>query len=128
MPTDIEFVRQATLKPITQVAAAAGVSDEALIPYGKYKAKIDRDALPKAGQLILLRATNPIPAREGKTTTSVGLSDALNRRPQRAGSGHCRDALEHQLKDANGHARMVRERQPPIDLIAHCFVVQSGCA
>ena len=82
MPTDIEIARQATLKPITQVAAAAGVPDEALIPYGKYKAKIDRDALPQAkkpGKLILVTAINPTPAGEGKTTTSVGLSDALNR-------------------------------------------------
>lgn len=82
MPTDIEIARQATLKPITQVAAAAGVPDEALIPYGKYKAKIDRAALPEAkkpGKLILVTAINPTPAGEGKTTTSVGLSDALNR-------------------------------------------------
>jgi len=82
MPTDIEIARQATLKPIAEVAAAAGVPDEALIPYGKYKAKIDRDALPKSdkkGKLILVTAINPTPAGEGKTTTSVGLSDALNR-------------------------------------------------
>ncbi|MGX7894792.1 formate--tetrahydrofolate ligase [Tsuneonella sp. HG222] len=81
MPTDIEIARQATLKPIAEVAAAAGVPDEALIPYGKYKAKIDRDALPKGGsngKLILVTAINPTPAGEGKTTTSVGLSDALH--------------------------------------------------
>ncbi|MEO6387724.1 MAG: formate--tetrahydrofolate ligase [Croceibacterium sp.] len=82
MPTDIEIARQATLKPITAVAAQAGVPDDALIPYGKYKAKIDRDALPaggKPGKLILVTAINPTPAGEGKTTTSVGLNDALNR-------------------------------------------------
>ncbi len=82
MPTDIEIARQATLIPITEVAANAGVPDEALIPYGKYKAKIDRDALPAAaapGKLILVTAINPTPAGEGKTTTSVGLSDALHR-------------------------------------------------
>jgi len=82
MPTDIEIARQATLKPIAQVAAAAGVPDDALIPYGKYKAKIDRAALPKSdrkGKLILVTAINPTPAGEGKTTTSVGLCDALNR-------------------------------------------------
>ncbi len=82
MPTDIEIARQATLKPIAQVAAAAGVPDEALIPYGKYKAKIDRAALPESdrkGKLILVTAINPTPAGEGKTTTSVGLCDALNR-------------------------------------------------
>ena len=82
MPTDIEIARQATLKPIAEVAAQAGVPDEALIPYGKYKAKIDRAALPAAnapGKLILVTAINPTPAGEGKTTTSVGLHDALNR-------------------------------------------------
>jgi formate--tetrahydrofolate ligase len=82
MPTDIEIARQATLKPIADVAAQAGVPDEALIPYGKYKAKIDRDALPAGGEqgkLILVTAINPTPAGEGKTTTSVGLHDALNR-------------------------------------------------
>jgi formate--tetrahydrofolate ligase len=82
MPTDIEIARQATLKPIAEVAANAGVPDEALIPYGKYKAKIDRSALPESssqGKLILVTAINPTPAGEGKTTTSVGLSDALHR-------------------------------------------------
>ncbi len=82
MPTDIEIARQATLAPITEVAKKAGVPDEALIPYGKYKAKIDRDLLPPAaapGKLILVTAINPTPAGEGKTTTSVGLSDALHR-------------------------------------------------
>ncbi len=82
MPTDIEIARQATLIPITEVAKKAGVPDEALIPYGKYKAKVDRDALPAAsapGKLILVTAINPTPAGEGKTTTSVGLSDALHR-------------------------------------------------
>lgn len=82
MPTDIEIARAATLAPITEVAKKAGVPDEALIPYGKYKAKIDRDLLPPAlapGKLILVTAINPTPAGEGKTTTSVGLSDALHR-------------------------------------------------
>ena len=81
MPTDIEIARQATLKPITEVAANAGVPDEALVPYGKYKAKVDTSALPKSenGKLILVTAINPTPAGEGKTTTSVGLSDALHR-------------------------------------------------
>jgi formate--tetrahydrofolate ligase len=86
MPTDIEIARQATLKPITAVAAQAGVPDEALIPYGKYKAKIDRDALPeggKQGKLILVTAINPTPAGEGKTTTSVGLPRPLLRRQGR---------------------------------------------
>ncbi len=81
MPTDIEIARQAKLIPITEVAANAGVPDDALIPYGKYKAKVDVDQLPDApnGKLILVTAINPTPAGEGKTTTSVGLSDALHR-------------------------------------------------
>ncbi|GAA0282374.1 formate--tetrahydrofolate ligase [Alteraurantiacibacter aestuarii] len=81
MPTDIEIARQATLIPITQVAKNAGIPDDALIPYGKYKAKVDTSALPprESGKLILVTAINPTPAGEGKTTTSVGLSDALHR-------------------------------------------------
>ncbi|MEN7536946.1 formate--tetrahydrofolate ligase [Aurantiacibacter flavus] len=81
MPTDIEIARQATLIPITEVAKNAGVPDEALIPYGKYKAKVDTATLPTTsnGKLILVTAINPTPAGEGKTTTSVGLSDALHR-------------------------------------------------
>ncbi len=81
MPTDIEIARQATLIPITEVASNAGIPDEALIPYGKYKAKVDTSALPDNanGKLILVTAINPTPAGEGKTTTSVGLSDALHR-------------------------------------------------
>jgi len=81
MPTDIEIARQATLIPITEVAKNAGIPDDALIPYGKYKAKVDVSELPEApnGKLILVTAINPTPAGEGKTTTSVGLSDALHR-------------------------------------------------
>lgn len=81
MPTDIEIARQATLIPITEVAKNAGVPDDALIPYGKYKAKVDTAQLPDKpdGKLILVTAINPTPAGEGKTTTSVGLSDALHR-------------------------------------------------
>ncbi|GGD48283.1 formate--tetrahydrofolate ligase [Erythrobacter arachoides] len=81
MPTDIEIARQATLLPITDVAKNAGVPDEALIPYGKYKAKVDTSHLSDnaLGKLILVTAINPTPAGEGKTTTSVGLSDALHR-------------------------------------------------
>ncbi|MEL1249797.1 formate--tetrahydrofolate ligase [Aurantiacibacter gilvus] len=81
MPTDIEIARQATLIPITDVAKNAGIPDDALIPYGKYKAKVDTAQLPDNpnGKLILVTAINPTPAGEGKTTTSVGLSDALHR-------------------------------------------------
>ena len=82
MPTDIEIARAATLAPIAEVAAAAGIPEAALVPYGRFKAKIDLTRLPAAtrqGKLILVTAINPTPAGEGKTTTSVGLADALHR-------------------------------------------------
>ena len=80
MATDIEISRAARLRPIVAVAAALGLSDEAVEPHGRYKAKIDvpRGAAPE-GKLILVTAINPTPAGEGKTTTSIGLADALNR-------------------------------------------------
>ncbi len=81
MPTDIEIARAATLLPIAKIAAKAGIPAEAVEPYGRHKAKIDLAAIPpsgKTGKLILVTAINPTPAGEGKTTTSVGLADALN--------------------------------------------------
>jgi formate--tetrahydrofolate ligase len=82
MQTDIEISRAATLLPIMEVAARLGVPDQAVEPYGRYKAKIDLNAVPpsaKRGKLILVTAINPTPAGEGKTTTSIGLADALTR-------------------------------------------------
>jgi len=80
MLTDIEISRAATLLPIAQIAAGLGVSADAIEPYGHHKAKLSLKALPgKRGKLILVTAINPTPAGEGKTTTSVGLADALNR-------------------------------------------------
>lgn len=82
MLTDIEIARAAKLEPISAIARKAGIPDEALIPYGRVKAKIDCTALPaseRQGKLILVTAISPTPAGEGKTTTSVGLADALNR-------------------------------------------------
>lgn len=82
MMTDIEIARAARLEPIATIAAKAGIPDEALVPYGRKKAKIDVTALPaptRQGKLILVTAINPTLAGEGKTTTSVGLADALNR-------------------------------------------------
>lgn len=83
MPSDIEISRAATLRPILQIAERAGIPAAAVEPYGHYKAKLDLDLLAgeagKApGKLILVTAINPTPAGEGKTTTSVGLADALN--------------------------------------------------
>ncbi len=80
MPTDIEISRAAAIRPIQQVADRAGIPADAVEPYGRHKAKIDVAALGSGdaqGKLILVTAINPTPAGEGKTTTSVGLADAL---------------------------------------------------
>ncbi|MES2044820.1 MAG: formate--tetrahydrofolate ligase [Pseudomonadota bacterium] len=82
MLTDIEISRAATLQPIGAIAARAAIPAEAIEPYGHHKAKLDLSRLPvseKQGKLILVTAINPTPAGEGKSTTSVGLADALNR-------------------------------------------------
>ena len=83
VPSDIEIARAATMQPISTIAKNLGIPDEALNPYGRTKAKIDRqflDKLPaKKSKLILVTAISPTPAGEGKTTTSVGLHDALCR-------------------------------------------------
>ena len=84
MPSDIEIARAATLKPIAQVAEKLGIPDDALHHYGKHIAKIDHGYIAglesrKPGKLVLVTAISPTPAGEGKTTTTVGLGDALNR-------------------------------------------------
>ncbi|MBO9518668.1 MAG: formate--tetrahydrofolate ligase [Porphyrobacter sp.] len=84
MATDIEIARAAKMKPITEIGARLGIPDESLEPYGRFKAKISMDwinqqAGKQDGKLILVTAINPTPAGEGKTTTSVGLNDGLNR-------------------------------------------------
>ena len=82
MQTDIEIARAATLLPIDAVAAKLDIPAEAVEPYGRHKAKLDLMKIPlsgRTGKLILVTAINPTPAGEGKTTTSVGLADALNR-------------------------------------------------
>ena len=81
--SDIEIAREAKMKPIAEVAAKVGVPAEALIPYGWTKAKVSFDYINKIqgnqdGKLILVTAISPTPAGEGKTTTTVGLSDGLN--------------------------------------------------
>ena len=81
--SDIEIAQAACLRPITDIAAACGVSEERLEQYGRYKAKLDlgliREEGRTDGKLILVTAITPTPAGEGKTTTSVGLSDGLRR-------------------------------------------------
>ena len=79
--TDIEIAQSCKMKPITEIAEKAGVGKEYLEPYGWYKAKIDLSYLKKSekqGKLILVTAITPTPAGEGKTTTTIGLADAMN--------------------------------------------------
>ena len=81
MKSDIEIAQEAKMKPIAEVAASLGLADEDVIPYGHYKAKINHRLIHKAtkqGKMILVTAISPTPAGEGKTTTSVGLADAMN--------------------------------------------------
>ena len=81
MLSDIEIAQAAEMKPITEIAGKLGLQGEDIIPYGHYKAKLNHK-LAKSdkpeGKLILVTAISPTPAGEGKTTTSVGLADAMN--------------------------------------------------
>ncbi|HEX9791829.1 MAG TPA: formate--tetrahydrofolate ligase, partial [Kiloniellales bacterium] len=82
--SDIEIAREAKMKPIGEVGAKIGITADALLNYGPYKAKISFDFIKKQskktdGKLILVTAITPTPAGEGKTTTTVGLSDGLNK-------------------------------------------------
>lgn len=82
--SDIEVARDAKMKPIREVAAKLGIQEEHLLPFGHTKAKISMEYIKslkgqKDGKLILVTAINPTPAGEGKTTTTVGLGDGLNR-------------------------------------------------
>ena len=82
MLTDIEIAQQATLRPISEIAQNLGIQEEELEPYGRYKAKVNEALFTRLeekpdGKLILVTAINPTPAGEGKTTTSVGLGEAM---------------------------------------------------
>jgi formate--tetrahydrofolate ligase len=84
VPSDIEIARAAKLKPIEAVAERVGIPDEALVHYGRHIAKLDlhwvaQQADRPNGHLVLVTAISPTPAGEGKTTTTVGLGDGLNR-------------------------------------------------
>ena len=89
MKTDIQIAQEATLKPIKEVAALLDIKEDDLELYGKYKAKISEELIEKCknnpdGKLVLVTAINPTPAGEGKTTTSVGIGEALGKLGKKA--------------------------------------------
>ena len=89
MPSDLEISRAAALQPIADIAAKAGVPPAALEPYGRFKAKIGLDFVQArsanpSGKLVLVTGISPTAAGEGKTTTTIGLGDALNHLGTRA--------------------------------------------
>ncbi|EAV46300.1 formate--tetrahydrofolate ligase [Roseibium aggregatum] len=84
MASDIEIARAAKMKPIQEIGSRLNIPEDSLLPYGRTKAKISAEYIAnlngrKNGKLILVTAINPTPAGEGKTTTTVGLGDGLNR-------------------------------------------------
>ncbi len=85
VPSDIAIAQAATLRPIAEVAAEAGLGPDEFLPYGRYKAKISPEAIaarPPRGRLVLVTGINPTPAGEGKSTVTVGLGMALRRMKQ----------------------------------------------
>lgn len=84
MKTDVQIAQEAKMLPIDEVAAKLNISEDDLIHYGKYKAKVSLDVIERLkdkpdGKLVLVTAINPTPAGEGKTTTNIGLSMGLNK-------------------------------------------------
>ncbi len=83
MKTDIEIAQESVMLPITKIAEIAGIDEDSIEQYGKYKAKVDpkiiNDDSKKNGKLILVTAITPTPAGEGKTTTTIGLADGLRK-------------------------------------------------
>ena len=77
MKTDIEIARECTLRPIGEIAAKLGLTEDDIEQYGKYKAKVTAKPAAAKGKLILVTAINPTPLGEGKTTVSIGLADAF---------------------------------------------------
>ncbi len=109
MKTDVEIAQEAQMKKISEIAAKLGITEDELELYGKYKAKVSLEAWERVkdnadGKLILVTAINPTPAGEGKTTTSVGLADALTR---------------------HGHKTAAALREPSL---GPCFGMKGGAA
>ncbi len=109
VPSDIEIARNSAMKPITEIGSAIGIPVQSLVPYGHDKAKVAAAFLRSLGdrpdgKLILVTAINPTPAGEGKTTTTVGLGDGLNR---------------------IGRSAMICLREPSL---GPCFGVKGGAA
>lgn len=109
MKTDIEIAQASVMLPIKQVAAEYGIAEDDLELYGKYKAKLTDDLWQQIkdrpdGKLILVTAINPTPAGEGKTTTTIGLGDALNKL---------------------GHKTLMALREPSL---GPCFGIKGGAA
>ena len=80
MLSDLEIAQQALMEPISKIASKLGLSEEDIELYGKYKAKVHLDAVKRSdnGKVVLVTAINPTPAGEGKSTTTIGLADALH--------------------------------------------------
>ncbi len=81
-PSDIAIAQAAKLRPIADVAAEVGLGPDEILPYGRYKAKISAEAIARRtpkGRLVLVTGINPTPAGEGKSTVTVGVSQALRR-------------------------------------------------
>ncbi|MBQ1504657.1 MAG: formate--tetrahydrofolate ligase, partial [Oscillospiraceae bacterium] len=82
MLTDLEIAQRNTMLPVRQIAEELGITEDQIENYGRYKAKIDADSVAKDrknGKLILVTAITPTPAGEGKTTTTIGLADAMKK-------------------------------------------------
>src|SRR6202050_2255543 len=106
--SDIDIAQAATMRPIGEIAEKLGIPDDALSPYGRYKAKIGLDYVGSLkdrpdGKLVLVTAITPTPAGEGKTTTTVGLGDALHHIGMKGGAGGGGYAQVVPMEDINLH-------------------------
>ena len=122
MNHDLEIARSVTLRPIAEIAAKLGIPEPALEPYGRHKAKVGFDFIRSAqdrpdGALVLVTGISPTPAGEGKTTTTVGLGDALNRIGVRAAICLREPSLGPSFGQKGGAAGGGRAQVAPMDEI-----------